>query len=169
MTRIFRCSLRLACITALYGPVLLATGQAATATATINITATVPSFCIITAAPLAFGSYSVAAVDNATTTLSATCTVSTTYTVALDAGTGSGATTSVRVMTGTGGAAGSLLNYALYSDSGRTSIWGSTVAASVAGTGTGLTQVLTVYGQIPANQYVKPGSYGDTVTATLTY
>ena len=70
-------------------------------------------------------------------------------------------------MTGPSSAA---LNYAVYSNSARSSIWGNTVGSNVvAGTGLGTAQVLTVYGRIPAAQYPAPGSYTDTITATLTY
>lgn len=140
--------------------------EAATATATFAVTATVLNLCLITAAPLAFGNYTATTQLDATTTLLVTCTFGTTYTIGLDAGTGTGATTAQRRMTnGT-----SLLNYALYSDSTRSTIWGNTTGTNtVAGTGTGLPQALSVYGRIPAGQYVTPGAYLDTVTATLTY
>jgi spore coat protein U-like protein len=51
--------------------------------------------------PLAFGNYSSAQLD-ATTTLTASCTVGTPYTVGLDAGLGTGATTTTRKMTSHG-------------------------------------------------------------------
>jgi spore coat protein U-like protein len=65
-------------------------------------------------------------------------------------------------MTGTGGA---LLNYGLYSDAGRSANFATT--ASI--TGNGSTQPITLYGLVPAGQYVAPGSYTDTITATVTY
>jgi spore coat protein U-like protein len=40
---------------------------------------------------------------------------------------------------------------------------------TVAGTGNGAAQAITVYGQAAAGQYVAPGSYADTITATITY
>ncbi len=139
--------------------------SAATATSSIAVSATVLSFCSLTALPLAFGNYSAAAVS-ATTTLSVVCTVGTTYSVGLDVGQGSGATVTQRRMTFNT----SQLAYGLYSDSGHTAAWGNTVGTNtLAGTGNGLAQVLTVYGQIPANQVVAPGLYTDTVTATITY
>ncbi len=139
--------------------------HAATATSTIAVTATVLSFCSLTALPLAFGNYSSAAV-NATTTLAVLCTVGTTYNVGLDLGQGSGATLSQRKMTFNT----SVLGYGLFADAAHSVIWGSTVGTNTqTGTGTGLTQTLTVYGQIPANQVVAPGAYTDTVTATITY
>jgi spore coat protein U-like protein len=82
--------------------------------------------------------------------------------VALNAGTATGATVTNRSMTGTSSA---LLGYALYSDTGRTVNFATT--ASI--TGSGAAQPITIYGQIPAGEYVAPGSYTDTITATVTY
>ena len=139
--------------------------KAATATSTIAVSATVLSFCTIAAAPLAFGNYSTAVV-NATTSLAVTCTVGTSYNVGLDTGQGTGATITQRKMT----LNSSTLTYGLYSDSARSVPWGYTVGTNtLAGTGNGLVQAITVYGQIPANQAVAPGLYTDTVTATITY
>jgi spore coat protein U-like protein len=63
-----------------------------------------------------------------------------------------------------------LLNYGLFSNSGHTTNWGNTSATNwVSGTGNGASQPITVYGQIPAAQYVKPGSFTDTITVSVTY
>jgi spore coat protein U-like protein len=63
-----------------------------------------------------------------------------------------------------------LLGYSLYRDSGLTQNWGVTIGTDTAsGTGNGAAQPITVYGQVPAGQYVTPGSYADTITATVTY
>jgi spore coat protein U-like protein len=141
---------------------------AVTQTATIAISATVQATCLISATALAFGTYTgVVAIGTSTVTL--TCTNSTPYTVGLSAGLGAtpAATVTTRKMTGV---APATLNYALFSDTGRTANWGDTLATTwQAGTGNGLAQVLTVYGQVAAGQYVAPGSYTDTVTATITY
>jgi spore coat protein U-like protein len=139
--------------------------QASTATATIAITATVLSFCTITALPLPFGNYSQAALA-ATTTVSATCTLGTTYNIGLDAGIGTGGTVAARKMT----YLTNTLTYSLYQDSGHATVWGNTIGTNtVTGTGNGAIQSLTVYGLIPASQLVTPGAYTDTVTATITY
>ena len=71
-------------------------------------------------------------------------------------------------MTGPGSA---LLNYKLFSNTLLSTNWGNTVGTdTVAGVGTGLLTSLTVYGQVPAGQTGKPpGSYTDTITATITY
>lgn len=138
---------------------------AATATASFAVTATVQATCAITATPLAFGNYSGVQAD-ATSTISVTCTNTTPYNIGLGAGAGSGATVAARKMTS--GAA--LLNYSLSRDSGRTLNWGNTVATdTLGGTGNGAVQPLTVYGRIAAGQFVAPGSYTDTIIATVTY
>ena len=149
--------------------VLLAQGmapaRAATATSTMAVTATVLSFCTITAAPMAFGTYSTALV-NAASTIVVTCTVGTTYNIGLDVGQGSGATVTQRKMT----LNTNTLPYGLFSDSAHSVPWGNTVGTNtLAGTGNGLVQTIPVYGQIPASQVVAPGLYTDTVTATITY
>jgi spore coat protein U-like protein len=70
-------------------------------------------------------------------------------------------------MTGPGSA---LLHYKLFSNSGYTTNWGNTVGTdTLAGTGNGGTQPLTVYGQIPAAQFTAQGNYTDTIIVTLTY
>lgn len=139
---------------------------AATATTTFSVTATVQATCLISGNNLGFGTYTGSAIP-ATTTLSVTCTNGTTYNVGLNAGTASGATVTTRAMTGP---ASATLNYALYEDSGHTTNWGNTVGTDTkAGTGNGSAQTLTVYGQLASNQYPTPGSYTDTITATITY
>lgn len=140
--------------------------SAATASTTFQVTATVQATCLISANPLAFGTYTGTQTD-ATSTLSVTCTNTTPYNVGLDAGTATGATVTTRRMTGPSSA---LLNYALFSDSARTITWGNTVGTNtVTGTGNGNAQTLTVYGRVAAGQFVAPGAYADTITATITF
>ena len=136
-----------------------------TATTSFTVTATVTKNCTVTATALAFGNYS-GALINSTSTISVTCTSTTTYNVGLNAGLATGATVTTRRMTGPGSA---VLSYKLFKDSARTNNWGSTVGTdTLAGTGSGVVQPLTVYGQIPAAQYVTPGSYTDTITVSVT-
>jgi spore coat protein U-like protein len=137
----------------------------ATRTATFTVTATVVKDCGVSATKMVFGNYT-GAVNNTTSTVTVTCTNTTTYTVGLSAGLATGATVTTRKMqNGT-----YLLPYALYSNSGMTTNWGNTAATNwVSGTGSGVAQPLTVYGQIAAGLYVTPGSYTDTITATVTY
>ena len=68
------------------------------------------------------------------------------------------------------GPASAVLSYAMYQDSARSVNWGMTIGTdTVTGTGNGSAQAITVYGQLPAGQYVAPGAYSDTITATVTY
>jgi spore coat protein U-like protein len=139
---------------------------ASTASATMSVSATVLATCTVTSTPLAFGNYSGATL-NQTATVGVFCTNGTTYTVALGNGSGTGATAAARLMSGTGG---STLSYSIYSDSARSSVWGSTTGTNtVSGTGNGALQSITAYGAIPASQAPSPGIYSDTVTVTLTY
>jgi len=139
--------------------------NAATATTTFQVTATVQATCTISAGALAFGPYTGALISS-TSTITVTCTNTSPYNVGLNPGATTGATVTTRQMLN----GGAKLNYALFQDSGYTKNWGQTVGTDTeAGTGNGAAQTLTVYGQVAAGQYPNPGSYTDTVTATVTY
>jgi spore coat protein U-like protein len=137
-----------------------------TVTTTFAITSTVLAGCSISAAPLAFGVYT-GAQNDATSTISASCTKTTPYNIGLSAGTATGATVTTRRMSGP---AGAQLAYSLSQDAGRTVNWGNTVGVSTkSGVGSGSTQSLTVYGRIAGAQLKSAGSYVDTIVATITY
>jgi len=143
--------------------------MASQASTTIAVSATVNKSCTISATGLAFAAYQDAqtSTDTGTATLSIICTNTTPYTVALDKGTTTGGTVSARLMTnGT-----TTLAYDLYTTAAATTVWGdgTTGTSTESGTGSGATQTLTVYGQIAAGLDPAPGSYTDTVTATVTY
>lgn len=124
--------------------------------------------CIINSAGnLVFPSTGVIAANvDATSTLSVQCTNTTPYNIGLNAGTGTGATVAVRKMTN--GAA--TINYSLYSDSGRTTVWGNTVGTdTVSSTGTGSAQSFTIYGRVPPQTTPAAATYSDTITVTVTY
>ena len=142
---------------------------AATATTTFKVTATVASSCKVTATDLGFGAYDpLAAALDGTSTITATCTAQTPYTIGLDAGLNAGGTTTRRMMGDD--TATTLLSYELYSDSTRSAIWGAPGGATVAQSAlTGGALNYTVYGRIPASQYVPAANYADTVTVTVTY
>jgi spore coat protein U-like protein len=137
-----------------------------TATTSFSVTVVITATCSISATNLAFGTYTRALVKS-TSTISINCTNLTSYNVGLNAGVATGATVTNRSMTGPGSA---LLKYQLFSNSGYTTNWGNTVGTdTLAGTGNGANQSLTVYGQIPALEFTAQGSYADTITVTLTY
>ncbi|WP_233800586.1 Csu type fimbrial protein [Paraburkholderia sp. HP33-1] len=135
------------------------------ATTTMVVTATVNANCTVSATDMAFGAYSGAQLDS-TATITATCSNGTAYTVGLNQGlTGTGVTD--RRMAGPGT---DTLLYHLFSDTTRTTNWDDVGGANPAtGTGTGSAQALTVYGRVPADQFVQAGNYSDTVTVTVSY
>jgi len=141
---------------------------ATTTTSTFTVQITLAATCVINStSTLDFGTQGVltANVDQ-TSTIQVQCTNTTPYNVGLDAGTGTGATVAVRKLT----SGGATVNYTIYSDSGRTTVWGNTVATdTVAATGNGAAQSYTVYGRVPAQTTPAPGTYTDTVTVTVTY
>lgn len=145
-----------------------AAANAATATTTMPVTMTITAGCTIAATSVAFGSQSVLASNTtASGTLSVTCTNTTPYNVGLDAGGGAGATVAVRKMTGP---ASAIINYGLYQNAALTTAFGNTVGTNtVAGTGTGTSQTITVFGQVPAQSSPAPGSYADVVNVTITF
>ena len=124
--------------------------------------------CSASASTIAFGVYTEGNAANFTGTVTVTCTSGTSYKVGLNAGLNSPDGKQRDMYGGNGGQ--NTLNYSLYSNSGLTINWGNTVGTdTLAGTGSGTVQSLTVYGQIPAGQSVGMGSYADTIIATLTY
>src|SRR5450631_2781017 len=135
---------------------------ASTTTSTFTTQVAIIASCTInSASTLNFGSQGVltASVDQ-TSTLQVQCTNTTPYNVGLDVGTGTGATVAVRKMTSGANA----VNYSLYSDSGRATVWGNTVGTdTVAATGSGASQSYTVYGRVTAQTTPTPGTYSDTV------
>lgn len=143
--------------------------QAATASTTFAVSTTVLTACTVTALPLAFTTYDPTSASNtdATTTLSVLCTTGTPYTIGLDKGTNGTAVTARKMKLATGA---DLLPYQLFTNSGHTTNWGTTVGTdTVAGTATGILQTVTVYGRIPSGATVSAGAYTDTVTVSVNY
>jgi spore coat protein U-like protein len=106
--------------------------------------------------------------NDQTTTLNVQCTNSTPYDVGLDAGTTSGASVAQRLLVNS--TTSETINYNLYSDSGRSTIWGNTVGSStVHATGSGASQSYTIYGRVPGQNTPTPGTSTDMVTVTITY
>lgn len=129
-------------------------------------TATVLADCSVSATGMNFGNYS-GQLINATSTVTVSCTNSTTYSIGLNAGTGAGGSTTVRRMTSP---ALATLNYRIFKDSGHTLNWGDTAGTdTVDGTGSGVAQQSTVYGQMPAGQSGNPATYTDTIIVSVTY
>lgn len=130
--------------------------------------ANVASRCTVQAGPLHFGDVPglVTRARDQSALVELECTPGTAYQVGLDPG--RHAAGGVRRMRHASG--GEHVAYALYRDPARTLPWGATPDVdTVAGTGTGAAQRLTVHGRIPAGQVAPAGSYSDVVTVTVSY
>jgi len=155
---------------ALGGTLWVKPAFAGTAASNLSVSATVINNCTITTSPADFGGYASDSDVNATGTIDAFCSASSSATITLGQGANpasisTDASPSRRLSNGSGG----FLNYNLYQDSSATLIWGNTNGTGVVinDTGTGVTK--TVYGKIPLGQNVPAGSYTDTVVATITF
>ena len=148
---------------------LASIASAATATADFTVKIQITSECLInSASDLDFGSTGVIATAiPGTSTLGIQCTSGTAYSVGISAGAGVGATVAARKMTGP---SSQTVQYSLYRDASHTLVWGISIGSNtLAGTGDGANQIITVYGLVPVQTTSGIGSYTDTVTATVTY
>ncbi len=143
--------------------------NAVTTGANLGVSASVGSNCSLTTTPVAFGTIDVTGGNaDATGGIDVVCTNGTAWAASADAGTGATATLALRQMT----AGTDLLNYVLYTDAGRTTVWGDGVGGSTAlisDTGTGTEQLKTIYARVPSGQTAPAGDYADTVAVTVTY
>jgi spore coat protein U-like protein len=160
---------RLSLVAGTVAGVLLSTGVAkaqTTTTDTFDVLITIDAFCAITnPTNLDFGTNTLlnANVDQ-TSTLEVQCTNTTAFDIGLDQGLNFSGS---RRMDDGGG---NFVSYALYSDAGRATAWGDTIATdTVADTGDGTVNTYTVYGRVPVQTTPAPGNYQDTVTIEVTY
>jgi len=149
---------------------LAGAAQAATRTATINVSANVVDNCTIGAGALNLGTFDGTNNLTSTSTITVRCSNGTDYTV--DLSTGSSGSYTNRTMTS---GAFSLV-YNLYTAGDYETIWGnglnSTGRISDLGEGMGTAITHTVYGRLLASQNqgaIDAGEYSDTITATITY
>jgi spore coat protein U-like protein len=137
-------------------------------TATFDVTLKIIADCSIAANALDFGQAQgvLSTAVKVTSSINVTCSNSTPYNVGLSAGTGAGSSGTTRYMSGTGGNTATV-QYNLYQTSNGTQ-WGNTQGTdTMAGTGNGQSQVLTVHGEIPAQNTPAPDTYKSTITATV--
>ena len=144
------------------------TGAVKSKTLSFTASATVDQNCSISASNLNFGTISsfLTHVD-ASSTLNVTCSATLPYTVSLSGGLTNASDPTQRKMKSS---SNELLTYGLFRDSARTQPWGNTTSINtVAGTGTANAQTLNVYGRVYSGQSVLPGTFSDTISATVTY
>jgi len=140
--------------------------QAATATATLSVSANIGGACTVGGAALSFGAYSPAAASTANSTISVTCTNGTNATVSLNQGNNNNRVPSAGSRALNNGTT-NFLGYEIFSDNGLTTVWNAANAQPLSSTGSVIT--MTAYGRIPAGQNPATGSYNDTVTITVTF
>lgn len=92
-----------------------------------------------------------------------TCDASSSYTIALSAGT-TGSYVGRVMQSGS-----NRLRYNLYVDASHTMVWGDGSAGTETVGGTGTDTNYPVYGSIPAGQNPVVGDYSDVITVTLTF
>jgi spore coat protein U-like protein len=130
--------------------------------------------CSVSATTVSFGSYLPAATLDSTGNISVTCTVlilglNVAYEVRLSTG-GSGSFANRNMLS-----SGHVLNYNLYTDAGRSSIFGDTTSGTSSITDSynlallSRTRDYTVYGRIPSGQNPFAGSYQDTIIVSVIY
>jgi spore coat protein U-like protein len=139
--------------------------------------------CTVTATSVAFGVYASpgGVQTDSSGTVTVTCTpdfillaCKTPYTVSLSQG-GAASYAPRKLASGA-----NTLNYNLYTNAARSTVWGDGSGGSSTVVGTVSTSILsllclsgsnnhTVYSRIPAAQSVAAGAYADTITVTVTY
>lgn len=141
-----------------------------TDTAILPVRIEIVRACTVSASDLNFGAYP----SNSTTpvhgqtAITLNCGADTTVEVSLDAGTGPGGNTSRRRMEQDAGS--DRLDYGLYQDPGRTVHWGDRSGVDTKEVlTTGVPQTIPIYGEVPAGQRVRDGTYSDTITVTVHY
>ena len=141
------------------------------ATASLSVSATVTKNCTITTAPVAFGNYD-SVTANATApldgigTITVKCTKGAAAKVGLNTG-GNAQGTTRRMAGGTA----EYLNYELYKDTGRATVWGNTAdtALDVPVSTNQNPRDFPVYGRVAQAQVAAVGTYTDTVVATVNF
>ncbi|MDH6077997.1 spore coat U domain-containing protein [Chrysosporum ovalisporum FSS-45] len=167
---------------ALASAIFIAAGSAApamagTATSNVQVTATVPVSCTISANTIAFGNYdpigtNATAPLEGTGTLTTTCTNGSAVVVTLGQGNNPEASSTDagpqrRLGNGISGDDNDFLSYKIFTEGGG--IWGNTTDSSVTVSGTGQQVNTTIYAIILPAQNVSSGNYTDTVTATIDF
>ncbi|MDR5760207.1 spore coat protein U domain-containing protein [Caballeronia sp. LZ035] len=134
------------------------------------VVAPVINDCSLSATNINFGASGVLnGALTATGTLSVACTNNDSYSIALSAGSGTGASVADRRMTKNGGT--EQVKYQLYTNASFSTPWGDGTNGTsvISAFGTGSNQGITVYGRVPPQTTPSAGTYTDTIVATITY
>jgi len=145
---------------------------ASPATTSFGVSASVAANCIVTAVAMPFGAYDGTVAKTTSQDLKVRCTKNLPYTVKLSGGDASSFAPRKLKDGGT-----NTLEYNLFSDGGRTAVWGDGVGAgAVPGIGSGMAvasaNTHTIYAELfnsLANQTAPAGNYADTITVEVAY
>lgn len=143
---------------------------AATLTGSLPVSASVTASCQnLVAGSLAHGSYDPSATDDNDAQTSVTVQCTNTTPLQLSASRGTGSLLQRQMASGD-----NRLNYNLYTNGARTTIWGdgSGGTATIAAIGAGVSSnvAVTIFSRIPKGQAnAVPGAYSDSITVTVTY
>lgn len=139
--------------------------EAATATATMSVSANIGGVCTVGGANLSFGTYAATAASTATGSIQVTRSNGTNAVVSLNQGNNNNRLPSAGTRALNNGT--NYLGYDVYSDNGYATLWNATNTQPITSTGAPVT--LTAYGRIPAGQNPATGSYNDTITITVSF
>lgn len=137
--------------------------QSSPQTATIAVTATVPTQCSVSANPLAFGTISLTASTAASAEIDVTCNSGGSYNVTIDNGQNNASGLRMSNMNG------QFLTYNIWHDSSHSLTWTSPEGDLNGQIGDGASQPLQVYGVVPGSQIVPSGPYSDLLTVSVTF
>ena len=174
-TKLNQSKLKLAIVSAmLVGSAGFSTAGYAVVTKTdsMRVTTNVLMSCTVDAPTLDFSTYdpTVGTDTNGTSTITSECTGGGSATITMNGGSavvaGSSDAVPLRQMTHTDT---TKLNYQLYKENARTTIWGNDAASGKAFTAVAGDNTETVYGSITAGQAASFGAFNDFVVVTLTY
>ena len=141
-----------------------------TSTASLTVTASVSKNCTISTTPVNFGAYDPVAA-NATAPLDGVGTIIVSCTKGAPAKVGLGVGSNAQGTTRRMAAGPAYLNYELYKDTSRATVWGDTIDAAldIPAAPNRNPRSFTIYGRVPTGQDAQVGNYTDTVVATVNF
>jgi spore coat protein U-like protein len=170
-TASIRGSPRLAAVAiGLWGMSMQSGGQTFAANSAMPVRIEIIQSCTINAADLDFGQYNLSSPSPTLgqTAILMTCGVGVIAELSLDSGLGPGPNTSKRRMRQESG--NDRLDYGLFQDAGRTIHWGDKSGVDTREVlATGAPQSIPIYGEIPAGQRARDGTYSDEITVRLQF
>ena len=141
--------------------------RAGSAKASMPVTLTLTAGCTVLATPIALPPlFVLGGTTKATGMLDADCTGPTPFNVGLDQGSGAGATTTMRMMTGS---AATLIPYGLFQNAALSINFGNTVGSDTAAGTAGASRAIVVYAEVPGRSSPAAGTFADIVNVTITF